>query len=151
MSLMNDPSPILHWPAFEKNTISRARGDSMLYFMFLQTRGSYWNGNAYRSKLSPLKKAKLKFYEPEEEVRENCQGCAYVSSIGATWTPMVLTQFLLGIMASRVTCPSQNPAWTKANQKILVATTFVQLNDRIFYLGLEGSMHQGTSKDLYWF
>ena len=94
---------------------------------------------------------KLKFYEPEEEVRENCQGCAYVNSIGATWTPMVLTQFLLGIMASRVTCPSQNPAWTKANQKILVATTFVQLNDRIFYLGLEGSMHQGTSKDLYWF
>ena len=104
MSLMNDPSPILHCPAFEKNTISRGCGDSMLYFMFLQTRGSYWNGNAYRSKLSPLKKAKLKFYEPEEEVRENCQGlnCAYVNSTGAIWTLTVFTQFLLGIIASRV-------------------------------------------------
>ena len=47
---------------------------------------------------------KLKFYEPEEEVCEG-QGlnCAYVDSTGAIWTPTVFTQFLLGIIASRVT------------------------------------------------
>ena len=47
---------------------------------------------------------KLKFYEPEEEVRENCQGlnCAYVKYAGAIWTPMVFTQFLLEIIASQV-------------------------------------------------
>ena len=37
-------------------------------------------------------------------MRENCQGldCAYVNSTGAIWTPMVFTQFFLGIIASRV-------------------------------------------------
>ena len=34
---------------------------------------------------------KLKFYEPEEEVRENCQGfnCTHVNSTGTIWTLMV--------------------------------------------------------------
>ena len=47
---------------------------------------------------------KLKCYEPEEEVRENCQGlnCAYVNSTGAILTPTFFTQFLLGIIASHV-------------------------------------------------
>ena len=49
--------------------------------------------------------SKLKFYEPEEEVRKNCQGsnCAYVNSTAVIWTPAVFTQFFVGIIASRVT------------------------------------------------
>ena len=48
---------------------------------------------------------KLKCYEAEEEVRENFSGlnCAYVNSTGTIWTPVVFTQFLLWIIASRVT------------------------------------------------
>ena len=47
---------------------------------------------------------KVKCYEPEEELRENSQdlNCACVKFTGAIWTPMVLTQFLLGIIASWV-------------------------------------------------
>ena len=59
----------------------------------------------------------LKFYEPEEEVCEG-QGlnCAYVDSTGAIWTPTVFTQFLLGIIATRVMhnkrgFQSRGPTW----------------------------------------
>ena len=54
--------------------------------------------------LARLCDIKLKFYEPEEEVRENCQAlnCAYVNSTGTIWTLTTFTQFLPGIIASRV-------------------------------------------------